>query len=1089
MAETTSNGDPRGTSDENGIGSKSEAAPGGTIIGESPGTNASDTPKSPAPRRTPAKCQACTSCRQKKIKCNGVKPICAACVRSGADCLYVPSRRRGRPARAHREYERPYMNPLPILPRQPTALAPATHSSDQAKYQPPQQQQNKQQQQPNTVLPTLPHLQPAQAGQGTLPPPPPTAPPGSAVLSSPLPPILSSTQSNRHHHHIQQHQQHHGSIHQRLHSHQQQQQQQPQQTLAPIGSILAAALFPGSPHSTSEDDAVQSGHRSSGSESPLPHAVRLPPFLVPGGDRGGHQTMMQTTPLVIPHPSRLLPTHTSSTGGSGTDTNTGVGVGSSSGGGGNGGGSSYMDPNIVEFFHYFNALFPIVHWPSFREAYDDGTVPNYMILAIRALSKRYSKQPSVVLSGQLYAAGQDLAAIATSLAEVATREDPNTYLIQTWIILSMFEFGMGRMKQAADRRELAVRLAYQLDLSNIEVRASQRRARSLIVAENCRRVWWTLFYADRYFSLVSSEPSICPAIHEATYKVGFPRTMREATPPPQPAGSAGDGRPSDIEFPRYNDHDVILWFQSSIPLSLIMGHLSHQCRAAEQLFRNGLAERSTAKLWEDTEWLAALNEFVKSFLVIDAEIVQWRQQLNAASTMSASMGENGSWTPPSPPHGKKAEEEGSSPAPQRDTARNNGGSNNAHSTRDVTLFHRELQYHGIVIIHQCLALYSYEKLRQSLSVLASACTSLLWLESTATQAWKKVVRAADFIRARTNARATELANARASASGTMTNGAAPEPEWELCAPHMPFILYLAAKVHVCQYHWQKIALARTRSQIHRHAQQQEQQEQRHQEQHQVTPSFLQPFSQPPSVAGTPASGQEGWTNGTMSQTCNDDGSAPGKHNVGLESKNNNNSDNSNGLAADSRDTEGTHVMTTSGAAALAAAQAAHAAAAAASAASKTPTPQRSRGGSTTQLSALYADDGDSDSMEMMDVTPPPPPPPGASSLAAAQNQQHQNGGGRSDDYSGLEMNIEDIDYADDDGVAFLVDDDIEDRLARRVESSEERLRLLLRLLGTCQEYWADHDYVQILHDMLQWPDEWTTSMHMLERLLLELRID
>ncbi|KAJ2375458.1 hypothetical protein H4S02_008218 [Coemansia sp. RSA 2611] len=119
--------------------------------------------------------------------------------------------------------------------------------------------------------------------------------------------------------------------------------------------------------------------------------------------------------------------------------------------------SSYIDPNIIEFFHYFNALYPIVHWPSFKEAYDDGTVPNYLILAIRALSKRYSKQPSVVLSGQLYSAGQDLAAIASSLAEVATREDPNTYLIQTWIVLSMFEFGMGRIKQAADRRELAVR--------------------------------------------------------------------------------------------------------------------------------------------------------------------------------------------------------------------------------------------------------------------------------------------------------------------------------------------------------------------------------------------------------------------------------------------------------------------------------------------------------------------------------------------------------------------------------------------------------------------------------------------------------
>ncbi|KAJ2714643.1 hypothetical protein H4R19_001623 [Coemansia spiralis] len=55
--------------------------------------------------------------------------------------------------------------------------------------------------------------------------------------------------------------------------------------------------------------------------------------------------------------------------------------------------------------------------------------------------------------------------------------------------------------------------------------------------------------------------------------------------------------------------------------------------------------------------------------------------------------------------------------------------------------------------------------------------------------------------------------------------------------------------------------------------------------------------------------------------------------------------------------------------------------------------------------------------------------------------------------------------------------------------SEEQLMSLLRLLGTCQEYWADHDYVCALRDMLNWPDEWTTSMHMLERLLLELRID
>ncbi|KAJ2881029.1 hypothetical protein IWW38_005857, partial [Coemansia aciculifera] len=306
-----------------------------------------------------------------------------------------------------------------------------------------------------------------------------------------------------------------------------------------------------------------------------------------------------------------------------------------------------------------------------------------------------------------------------------------------------------------------------------------------------------------------------------------------------------------------------------------------------------------------------------------------------------------------------------------------------HSTRDVTLFHRELQYQGLVIIHQCLALYAYEKLRISLSALASACTSLLWLESTATQAWKKVVRAADVIRTKTNARANELANARASVSGTMANGAVPEPEWELCAPHMPFILYLSAKVHVCQYHWQKIALARTRAdaaRIHQHRQfhqatnttrfAREQQQQHHHSyprssmgrhaagiEPQITPSFVQPFSQPGSAVGTPTSNHEGWSssaNGNIHSINHQPSSATAAGGgapiaVSSASVGEPIADIANAAGLSSSAPNSTPVMTTSGAAALAAAQAA---AAQAVASSRHTTPQRSRGSSTTHLHML-----------------------------------------------------------------------------------------------------------------------------------------
>ncbi|KAJ2777001.1 hypothetical protein GGI15_004653 [Coemansia interrupta] len=107
---------------------------------------------------------------------------------------------------------------------------------------------------------------------------------------------------------------------------------------------------------------------------------------------------------------------------------------------------------------------------------------------------------------------------------------------------------------------------------------------------------------------------------------------------------------------------------------------------------------------------------------------------------------------------------------------------------------------------------------------------------------------------------------------------------------------------------------------------------------------------------------------------------------------------------------------------------------------------------------------------------------GSGGLASASNPMSPLSHGDDD---GFRMNVDGSNDISNGGN----DNSIENKLARRVDSSQERLELLLRLLTTCQEYWADHDYVRMLREMLSWPDEWTTSMQMLERLLLELRID
>ncbi|KAJ1725416.1 hypothetical protein LPJ53_000454 [Coemansia erecta] len=241
----------------------------------------------------------------------------------------------------------------------------------------------------------------------------------------------------------------------------------------------------------------------------------------------------------------------------------------------------------------------------------------------------------------------------------------------------------------------------------------------------------------------------------------------------------------------------------------------------------------------------------------------------------------------------------------------------------------------------------------------------------------------------------------------------------------------------------------------------------------VTPAFVRPFSQPSSNAGTPTSTHEfGWQANPHQ----------GQHQpfAGSSMSGSNSASDHSGAGAH---VSGTPVMTTSGAAALAAAQRQPFIASTSGSSSHHATPQRSRGGSTTHLHTMGNNEADhmDASMPTIHIERSGIKGAGSGGLANASNPMspHSNG-----DDDGFRMNVDGADDMADDS-----DDSIENKLMRRVDSSQERLELLLRLLATCQEYWADHDYVQMLREMLSWPDEWTTSMQMLERLLLELRID
>ncbi|KAJ1725889.1 hypothetical protein LPJ61_005578, partial [Coemansia biformis] len=237
--------------------------------------------------------------------------------------------------------------------------------------------------------------------------------------------------------------------------------------------------------------------------------------------------------------------------------------------------------------------------------------------------------------------------------------------------------------------------------------------------------------------------------------------------------------------------------------------------------------------------------------------------------------------------------------------------------------------------------------------------------------------------------------------------------------------------------------------------------------HHVTPSFMQPFSQPSSAASTPTATREAWLAAGAAHPGPVVGRANGAHGASAPDD-----------AWPRHEAARTPVMTTSGAAA-----------AARSSSSQHSTPHGSRGGSIAnprtpgaqgrppQLAAAIG--GDADAMPMDNITYDSR----ACGLDAPEWQHELRGDDRSGGGGSPRMSVDDDDDVDEPST------DVESKLVRRMSTSQERLEGLLRLLGTYQEHWADHDYVRALCQMLSWPDEWTTSMHMLERLLLEVRID
>ncbi|KAI9822047.1 MAG: hypothetical protein M1832_003219 [Thelocarpon impressellum] len=182
-----------------------------------------------------------------------------------------------------------------------------------------------------------------------------------------------------------------------------------------------------------------------------------------------------------------------------------------------------MQEHLVEVFFdcVYAHAYHLLHKPSFMRKFRAGKVPAVLILAICAVSARFSTHPDVgtepaFLRGEAW---------ATKAREIASRRfyDPNMTVLIVIILLTLHDFGTCQGGRSWALCGMAIRIAYALQLHrdlDHDPEGGDGQARlSSTDREIRRRAMWACFIMDRFNSSGSDRPTF---VDEETLKVQLP---------------------------------------------------------------------------------------------------------------------------------------------------------------------------------------------------------------------------------------------------------------------------------------------------------------------------------------------------------------------------------------------------------------------------------------------------------------------------------------------------------------------------------------------------------------------------------------
>jgi hypothetical protein len=278
----------------------------------------------------------------------------------------------------------------------------------------------------------------------------------------------------------------------------------------------------------------------------------------------------------------------------------------------------------VYFDFVYGQSYPLLHKPSFMRRLSAGNVAPVLVLAVCAVSARFSNHPQL-RSEPAFLRGEDW---ARSAREIALRryDTPNITILIVYILLGLHEFGTCHGGRSWMIAGMAQRMAYALllhkDLDHNGWGKDQKESSLLSPTDReiRRRTLWACFLMDRFNASGTDRPM---QMSEDFLNIPLPikeRYFQMEISAPTETLSGEVLHPAEADSGQLTNAKENMGISAYyIMLVSIWGRIIHY-------WNLGGREKETCEIWDEKSEFHKLRDAIRKFIKTLPESVRWNQE-------------------------------------------------------------------------------------------------------------------------------------------------------------------------------------------------------------------------------------------------------------------------------------------------------------------------------------------------------------------------------------------------------------------------------------------------------------------------------